>query len=240
MKKIYEKLVRLFEISRRGEYMKCPNCGNPALEQESETQYYCTRCRQNVLVRPKEKKEMKKQDFSLFIDSIVRLKTEQGTGTGFFVSKSGLVITNAHVLKDEIFAYGTIGNSDEQIELEVLYDGIENELDLCLLQMVDPRGKLVPMTLSDKEPKLGESVYAIGNPKNIGLSISKGTISRTSEELYQLDLMLNTGNSGGPVIDEDGKVIGVVSFAITDLQGISFAIPSKVVKNFIKKEMLEE
>lgn len=214
--------------------MKCPNCGNPDLEIIDDKWFKCTRCRQKVMAPLTTESVEKGLDFDQILKPIVRIETDEGTGTGFIISKSGHIMTNSHVMNGDMFAYGTIGDATSKVELEVIYDGAEHDLDLCILQIIDGEIQM-PLTFRKKPPTIGETIYTIGNPKNVGISVSKGSISRMTEKTHQLDLTVNPGNSGGPVIDVFGNVVGVISFLIKDLQGMGFSIPTEVIQAFIKK-----
>jgi serine protease Do len=90
--------------------------------------------------------------------------------------------------------------------------------------------------MADDVPSLGDEVITIGNPRGIGLSISKGVISRIGDDGdLQLNLQLNPGNSGGPVVNQQGELIGVISFLVEEIQAMSFAIGLPQIKAFIEE-----
>ena len=238
--------------------MKCEICGYPKLKPISDSIHQCPKCFNEVLIEQKvdnslniklkeeyEKliKELsKKFDYKKALKSVVLLKAENSTGTGFIISSEGLVLTNSHVLNGEDFCHGLVGNSTKAIELEVISDWGSKNVDLCLLKIVDEDQFNNLELESDETPEIGDIVYTIGNPKGLGLSLTKGTISRISKNGdIQLDLTVNPGNSGGPLLNEKGKVIGVVSYLLDSVNGLGFAINNEVINEFlIESDVAEE
>ena len=227
--------------------MKCEVCGFPGLSQKHTSSLKCPKCGSSYVIEEKsvskeeasqsistETNKNKKFDFNKIINSIVLLKTENSTGTGFIISEDGLVITNSHVVNGEAFTHGFIGNSIKLTELEVIADYGPQDVDLCLLKIVDSSSSPFLEIETEEDVQIGDSIYTIGNPKGLGLSLSKGTVSRISRNGdIQLDLTLNPGNSGGPLLNEKGKVIGVVSYLLDSVNGLGFAINKIVLEEFI-------
>jgi serine protease Do len=117
--------------------------------------------------------------------------------------------------------------------LKVLYQGSQ-ELDLCLLK-IQSSNSFSPIAFAKHHPTLGAEVSTIGNPRGIGLSISKGYISRLGEDGdLQLNIQLNPGNSGGPVVNSQGELVGIISFLIEEIQAMSFAIGLPQIEAFIE------
>jgi S1-C subfamily serine protease len=165
------------------------------------------------------------------------------TGSGFIVDEDGTVVTAAHVV-DEASAVKVILQDGTVRSAEVL--GIDDATDLAAIRF-DPEGiELHPLELGDSsELKVGASVAAIGAPFEYAGSFSTGIVSgldRTIEapngftvsHAIQTDAAVNPGNSGGPLLDADGDVIGVVDQIATDgsadqSSGVGFAVPSNLV-----------
>jgi len=158
----------------------------------------------------------------------------EGAGSGFIVDPEGYVVTNHHVVAgaDEILVTLADGR---QLEAEIV--GEDPQMDLALLELdVDERLPYVEFADSD-EVRVGDWVLAIGNPFGLGGSASVGIVSARGRDIrsgpyddyLQIDAPINRGNSGGPVFNADGEVIGV-STAIFSPNGgnvgIGFAIPS--------------
>jgi len=170
-------------------------------------------------------------DFSGIINdvlpSIVSIKTNAGQGTGFIITSNGYVITNAHVLEGASFA-NAITASQETKPLELI--GYSNTRDLALLKL---QGNFEKLDLADStDIEVGEKVIAIGNPYGLSFSASEGIVSaihRTTNEYegnyIQTDAALNPGNSGGPLINTAGEVIGINNFKIEG-ENIGFALES--------------
>ncbi len=220
--------------------MLCKQCGSHELKLVAHEVYECQRCfSQNQIQRttniptpPPEIKEALKPDFEAIEAGIVRLQSENGTGTGFFIHSDGYVLTNAHVVKDVEVIQGYIGRSPILYEFELYANGELVDLDLALLKLID-EAPFKPLRLSSHPPKLADTLMTVGNPKNLGISISKGALSRLTEKEYQLDLTVNPGNSGGPVLNENGEVVGVISYLLQEVQGMGFAINLPMIKSFL-------
>jgi len=235
--------------------MKCEICGYPKIKEISESIQQCPKCFNEVVIgelnnnnkiknnNQKLIKELiKKFDYKIALKSVVLIKADKSSGTGFIISSQGLVLTNSHVLSGETFCHGIVGSSPKVIELEVISDWGTQNVDLCLLKIVEG-GKFDYIEIEqDETPEIGDVVYTIGNPKGLGLSLTKGTISRISKNGdIQLDLTVNPGNSGGPLLNEKGKVIGVVSYLLDNVNGLGFAINSEVINEFlIDSDVAEE
>ena len=161
-------------------------------------------------------------------------------GTGFIIHESGLIITNAHVVRGASGITVQLSEkSDKFYEAKLI--GADDRSDIALIK-IKPDGKLPVAVLgSSKDLKVGEWVAAFGNPFGHGHSVTKGIVSSVGRELeeinkfplIQTDASINPGNSGGPLVDSNGFVIGVNSAIDARAQGIGFAIPIDEVKKII-------
>lgn len=162
-------------------------------------------------------------------------------GSGVIVDSSGLVVTNYHVVRraSDITVQLWDGTS---LAAQVLGYDVDN--DLCLLQL---QGDLPELTSAEfaaaGDLYLGETVIAIGNPFGLGQSVSTGVLSALNrsfqegdvffENLIQTDAAINPGNSGGPLVNLDGKLVGINQAIRADAQGIGFAIPLSHIEDFL-------
>jgi serine protease Do len=156
-------------------------------------------------------------------------------GSGFVIDPAGLVVTNNHVIEgaDEILVNFTDGTSLKVMKIL----GHDTKTDLALLQ-VEPKTPLKAITFGDSgKMRVGDWVMAIGNPFGLGGSVTVGIISATRRDInagpyddfLQTDAAINRGNSGGPLFNMDGEVIGVNTAIISPSGGsigIGFAVPS--------------
>jgi S1-C subfamily serine protease len=180
------------------------------------------------------------EDFSGIIEnsvkSVVTIRTNVGQGTGFIISDQGYIITNAHVLADSQGMLATIiqAINYEQEIISATFIGYNGELDLALLKIP---GNYEPLILENSDNiQIGEKVIAIGNPLGLQFSVSQGIVSATNrpginqQNIYiQTDAALNPGNSGGPLINTEGKVIGINNFKVNDGDNIGFALESNYI-----------
>lgn len=154
----------------------------------------------------------------------------QYSGTGFALSPNGYLITNYHVIKDADSVY-VQNNKGESYKVETLY--IDPEFDIAVLHINDPAFKnlgAVPYTFKKSNSDLGEDVYTIGYPKD-DVVYGKGYLSSSTgfggdSIAYQISIPVNPGNSGGPLMDSKGNVIGIISGKQTQADGAAFAVKS--------------
>ncbi len=172
--------------------------------------------------------------------------TAQALGSGFVVSAQGYILTNAHVVFSNGVKAGSVavvfkGTGSATTRVKATIAGIDETSDVALLK-VDPvqAPKLVVLQLGDSSKvQAGEPVVAIGNPLGYDFSVTSGIVSATSRNLQspngatipngiQTDAAINEGNSGGPLIDSSGKVIGIneqIASQSGGNQGLGFAVP---------------
>ena len=171
-----------------------------------------------------------------------------GLGSGVIVSSDGYILTNQHVSGDKYSTcYITMENGVTDTGVVVW---ASEDLDLSIIKINIK--ELPAARLGDSENiKIGQNVYAIGNPVGFELqrTVTSGIISGTNrtirledenkktymESLIQTDATINQGNSGGPLINQNGEIIGITTIKIEDAEGIGFAIPINIVKPIIQK-----
>lgn len=167
---------------------------------------------------------------------------KKGLGSGFIVSKNGYIVTNNHVI-----------SKAEDIQV-VLYDGSrytaeivgqDIKTDLAVLK-IKPEKKLTPVIFGDSDGlRIGDWVMAIGNPFGLGYTVTVGIVSAKGRSLglgayddfIQTDASLNPGNSGGPLFNLRGEVVGVNTAIAARGQGIGFSIPANMSKGVISQLM---
>ena len=170
------------------------------------------------------------------INSVVTIVTDVGQGTGFIINEQGYIITNAHVLFNARYAKA-ITSSKESLNSELI--GYDRNMDLALLKI---SGTYKALQLADSdEIKVGEKVIAIGNPLGLSFSVSEGIVSAVNREgqnglpyYIQTDVALNPGNSGGPLINKQGKVIGINNFKLGGFESLGFALESNYIRKTIR------
>lgn len=171
---------------------------------------------------------------------------EQDIGSGFIVSKDGMIATNKHVVADTQAEYKVITNDDQELKVEKIYR--DPSIDLAILKVTPPAGGLKPVDLGDSgKLKVGQFVIAIGTAlgefrqtvttgviSGLGRGITAGDpfggFSERLENVIQTDAAINPGNSGGPLLNSAGQVIGVSVATSQGAENIGFAIPINIVK----------
>ncbi|MCL2607020.1 MAG: S1C family serine protease [Methanomassiliicoccaceae archaeon] len=180
-------------------------------------------------------------------------------GTGFIIDFGGpWVVTNAHgVLYNDgtemtVFPsiQGRFYDSDVMYDLTCRFYDSEEDIALLSFDNLDRLWK--PLSLGDSSKlRYGDKVFTIGNSRGNGLAFSSGVVSiplinviifDNIRPSVQTNIPINEGNSGGPVFDECGEVVGMMSFRMRDqhgevVQGTSFAIPSNLIKEYIQKSL---
>jgi S1-C subfamily serine protease len=161
----------------------------------------------------------------------------QGEGSGFVWDRQGHIVTNYHVISGADAAKVTLA---DRSTWDAKLVGVAPERDLAVLKIDAPAGKLTPLPLGNSEAlKVGQSVFAIGNPFGFDQSLTTGVVSALGREIQsesgapirsviQTDAAINPGNSGGPLLDSSGRLIGVNTAIYSPSggsSGIGFAIP---------------
>ena len=183
---------------------------------------------------------------------------QRATGSGVILSADGYIVTNAHVVSgarrvrvriadDSVAADGAMHTSGSVLEARIV--GEDRETDLAVLKV--ERSGLSPLPLGDSDKlRQGQLVMAFGSPLGLENSVSMGVVSSVARQIkpddammyIQTDAPINPGNSGGPLVDADGRVMGVNTFILSQSggsEGLGFAIPSNIIRSVyaqIRKE----
>ncbi|ELS04704.1 trypsin-like serine protease with C-terminal PDZ domain [Xenococcus sp. PCC 7305] len=164
-----------------------------------------------------------------------RERQVRGQGSGFITDKSGIILTNAHVVSGADRVIVTLRDGRE---FEGTVKGTDEVTDLAVVQ-IDPQGSDLPIAPlgNSSQVQVGDWAIAVGNPVGLNNTVTLGIIStleRSSAqvgipdkrvEFLQTDAAINPGNSGGPLLDQNGEVIGINTAIRADATGIGFAIP---------------
>ncbi|MCQ8879517.1 trypsin-like peptidase domain-containing protein [Pseudoalteromonas shioyasakiensis] len=175
-----------------------------------------------------------------------RQNTVQELGSGVIMSSDGYILTNYHVINnaDQIMVILTDGRRFFDVQLI----GFDTITDLALLKINAEHLPVIPVN-NDFNPRVGDVVLAIGNPLNLGQTITQGIISATGKQkitdspynsLLQMDAAINVGNSGGALVNSNGDLVGITSAQFKtrenlDIQGIFFAVPYSLAKEVMDK-----
>jgi serine protease Do len=178
-------------------------------------------------------------------EAVVQVRTPEGLGSGFFINADGYLITNFHVIEGETELSVEVyhqkdGQLDRETYKQVKIIAINKFHDLSLLHIEDknaPKFKYVTLGSSDAL-NVGDAVFAIGSPLGLDRTVTQGILSTKTRELegelyLQTSTQINPGNSGGPLFNLAGEVVGVTNMKITFGEGLGFAIPVELVKNFL-------
>lgn len=185
--------------------------------------------------------------FQKISPSVVSLRSLTGSGTGFFLDDKGTILTNLHVVMSPLpyEAHVDLVGSGRKVKTvifrKVVIEKAHPQLDLAICK-IDPnehrgKGNIIPAQIEkSRQVRTGEQVYVIGNPGSgneiLDKTLSAGLVSSASRRIegipyIQTDAAVNPGNSGGPLCDRTGKVIGVITLKASDVEGVGYAIPMK-------------
>ena len=176
----------------------------------------------------------------LYKDAVIQIATPYSTGTGFYLSICNLIVTNEHVVRDNKSVV-IDGNSIEKQLVNVLF--VDPKYDLAFLKVPEEHDMPAIEMGIDPVLKEGDTVVAVGHPYGLKFGATQGIISNLLHKendinYIQHDAALNPGNSGGPLINRTGQLIGVNTFIIRDGNNIGFSLPSNylnlTIKEFLK------
>lgn len=158
-----------------------------------------------------------------------------GIGSGFIIGNNGEIATNYHVVEGASSAIAKFVNQEEKYSIENIVQR-NTAYDIAILQI---NTKSTPISLGDDEvSSIGERIYAIGNPEGLEGTVSEGIISGFRKidnnfRIMQITAPISPGSSGGPVINQNGQVIGIASASIIEGQNLNFAIPVTKLKEVL-------
>ncbi|MBQ7642874.1 MAG: trypsin-like peptidase domain-containing protein [Clostridia bacterium] len=222
---------------------RCPCCGTPVAGKAAVKQATSSIVKENGV-----------DIYSENIKSVLQIicinsETDGGSGTGFLISADGLALTNTHVISKNGKPYKNITAvaNGTRVSCKVIKmgddkDGHGNGVDCALIQLDSFPIGAKPVKIGNSDNiKNGERIYYIGNSLGEGLCITSGIISdrsrKTAYDRYPLimtDAATNPGNSGGPMFNEKGEVIGLHVSARINAVGMKYAIPINVVVDCLK------
>ncbi len=182
-----------------------------------------------------------------FGEAVVMVRNPGGLGTGFLISRDGHLVTNYHVVENntrlQVTLFRKTEKGFEKNEFrKVRIVALQPLRDLAVLQL-DPeetKGRLPePVVINDRDDlRVGDLVFAIGNPAGLERSVTQGIVSSTTRtidqmRLIQTDAAINPGNSGGPIFNARGEVVAVACAGAAVFEGLAFGIPANELIDFL-------
>ncbi|MFT4304140.1 MAG: S1C family serine protease [Candidatus Woesearchaeota archaeon] len=176
-------------------------------------------------------------DFSDIIEevaqAVVSIRTNRGIGSGVFFHKDGYIMTNRHVIENTR-SINAITYNGTVFPVRII--GTAVNADLAVLQITT--GGTFPFLRFEEDFRIGERVIAIGNPLGLAFSVTEGIISGSDRVIdntgigyIQTDVSINSGNSGGPLVNSGKRIVGINTFKISATEGLGFAIPASVARD---------
>jgi serine protease Do len=180
--------------------------------------------------------------------AVIKVSSPSGTGSGVIINADGYAVTNAHVVQGETNLRVTVWlpQDDGSLKRTIIDDveivAVNSHVDLALIAI--PHGEEIDeftyaLLENEESIEVGQPVFAIGNPLGLERSLSQGVISTTQRNFegltyIQTDAAVNPGNSGGPLFNTRGEVVGITNMGILFGEGLNFAIPARYVKDFLR------
>lgn len=177
-------------------------------------------------------------------------RTKEGSGSGWVLDQQGHIVTNYHVIEDSDVIAVTLSDASEPYRAEVV--GTDPQNDIAVLRINAPPEILKPVNLGESGSlKVGQKIFAIGNPFGLERTMTVGIISslgrslradngRLIKNVIQIDAALNQGNSGGPLLDSDGNLVGMNTAIATltgENTGVGFAVPVNTIRSVVPQLM---
>ncbi len=172
----------------------------------------------------------------------------QSLGSGVIVSPDGYILTANHVVEGAEKVRVTMGAGEKQYDAKII--GTDKPTDVAVLKI--DAAELPPIVITDSDKlEVGDTVLAVGNPFDLSRTVTMGIVSATGrggfgintyEDFIQTDAAINMGNSGGPLVDAQGRLVGintVIFSASGGFQGIGFAVPANLARNVMDKLIRE-
>ncbi len=173
------------------------------------------------------------------------VRRNRDLGTGFFISDDGLILTNRHVVQG---AYRIVVRTADGIQRQARLIGAGKFIDLAVLKLNTDQATPFLKFAQNDAVRVGDPLLVVGNPLGLGTSVSSGIVSALDRNLMnspfddyiQTDAAINHGNSGGPVLDRDGNVVGVATILVTEAagqgsNGLGFAIPAREASQVVSR-----
>jgi serine protease Do len=182
-------------------------------------------------------------------DDQPRSRRAQGLGSGVIVSPEGYILTANHVVEGADKVKVALSTSEKEFDAKII--GTDPPTDIAVLK-IEPKAKLEPISLGDSDKlEVGDTVLALGNPFGVGRTVTMGIVSGLSrsgfginayEDFIQTDAAINMGNSGGALVDAEGRLIGINTAILSrsgGFQGVGFAVPINLAR-FVMDRIISE
>ncbi len=157
-------------------------------------------------------------------------------GSGVIIS-GGIIVTNLHVISGASFGFVQLTNDEKKHNIDG-YLAIDEDNDIVLLSV--PTIKTNGLNIQTILPKVGENIFAAGNPQGLSGTFSEGIVSSIrqfgNKELIQITASISPGSSGGPIVNENAELIGIAEGGFAEGQNLNFAIPSKFITELFKNK----
>jgi serine protease Do len=197
------------------------------------------------------KKPYEPQDlFEIVADTVVKIQTEDGSGSGVIIDPQGVITTNHHVIGDCSHVVVRLKDGT-QLNGEVWRSYRDADLAFIKVSLKKSSSFIFSLTSTqstglscNRSPKVGETIFAVGHPLGLEHTLTRGIVSSAERDIQgakyiQIDASINPGNSGGALYSAYAELLGINTMGFTDFQGLNFAIPATIIWQKYK-ELLDE
>ncbi len=180
-----------------------------------------------------------KLDVERLKNAVVALETQNHYGSGVIVDSRGYILTNKHVVDDSLHRKIDVKThpGTEYTAEVIIWD---RKKDLALLEITKEKS-FPSLDLEDQNNiNVGDRVYALGNPYGLDFTVTEGIISafRVDEIKYvQTDVSINPGSSGGPIVNNRGKIVGITTSKVMESEGLGFAVHASEIEEFLEDHL---
>ncbi len=170
-------------------------------------------------------------------EQVTLIQDAKGAGTGLVVGQDGWILTNKHVAPS-VGPYRVITASGKDVRGVGIHQSRHHDLAVLKIDLVTPAFLNLHTDVSE-DFQVGDEVFAVGHPRGCRFSVTRGIISNPHREMgeeyfVQTDVSINPGNSGGPLLDAQGRLVGVVAMMLSHSQGLGFAVPGYTAADYVR------
>jgi S1-C subfamily serine protease len=169
--------------------------------------------------------------------SVVKVITNDGSGSGVIINTQGYILTNHHVIEEALqrrTPIEVILSDGQKISVRKII-GYDDDLDLAVIQTAPLESATAIVIVKPDNVRIGEDVIAIGSPLGIRDYVTKGVVSKYTTPYIFTSASINPGNSGGALVNMNGELVGITTASLREAQNMNLAVCPRSIRFFLKK-----